>query len=55
MQEAEGKGEGEGESLLTFIAQYDPKGWVWDYGGYKLRLEQEVRKYIMIPAATICA
>lgn len=23
------------ESLLTFVAQYDPRGWIWEYGGYK--------------------
>ena len=23
------------ESMLTFIGQYDPRGWIWEYGGYK--------------------
>lgn len=41
-QDAEAEEEAP-ESLLTFIAQYDPKGWVWDYGGFKVRMLQEVR------------
>lgn len=26
------------ESLLTFIGQYDPRGWIWEQGGYKNRM-----------------
>lgn len=26
------------ESMLTFIGQYDPRGWIWDCGGYKSRM-----------------
>ena len=33
------------------MAQYDPKGWVWDYGGYKLRLMQEVTPQ---PCSALC-
>jgi hypothetical protein len=26
------------ESLLTFIGQYDPRGWIWECGGFKTRM-----------------
>eukprot|EP00602_Paraphysomonas_sp_CaronLab_P009173 CAMPEP_0185031902 /NCGR_PEP_ID=MMETSP1103-20130426/19612_1 /TAXON_ID=36769 /ORGANISM="Paraphysomonas bandaiensis, Strain Caron Lab Isolate" /LENGTH=598 /DNA_ID=CAMNT_0027567581 /DNA_START=465 /DNA_END=2261 /DNA_ORIENTATION=- len=33
--------EYQAESLLTFIGQYDPRGWIWEFGGYKTRMLQE--------------
>jgi hypothetical protein len=36
------------ECMLTFIAQLDPKGWIWRSGGYQDQFLKEVSTIVLV-------
>jgi hypothetical protein len=41
------------ESLVSFIAQYDPLGWIWEQGGYRLAVTQMLMLHVLDVRDTI--